>query len=178
MAEDVGAVRDMTEAMREKAFPAAVNELKALTTFAESSSSSSSSSSSLSSSSSMKNWDIAYWSERQRESLFDYREEELRPYFALHNVLDGLFTLTRKLFNVDVVDATPGTDLWHPDVRFFHIWRSPEEGEDVDAVRADPEANIIASFFVRGREGKRARRERGERDEGRETKLLCCSARV
>jgi len=126
----------------------------------------------------MKNWDIAYWSERQREALFDYREEELRPYFALDNVLDGLFTLTRKLFNVDVVDATLGTDLWHPDVRFFHIWRSPEEGEDVDAVRADPEANIIASFFVRGREGKR-REESEEREmRGREMKLLCCSARV
>ena len=165
----MGAVRDMTEAMREKAFPAAVNELKALTTFAESASSSSSSSpsSSLSSSSSMKNWDIAYWSERQRESLFDYREEELRPYFALDNVLDGLFTLTRKLFDVDVVDATHGTDLWHPDVRFFHIWRRPGEGEDVDAVRADPEANIIASFFVRGREGKR-REEKGREEKGRE----------
>lgn len=36
-------------------------------------------------------WDIPFWAERLRESKYSISDEELRPYFALPNVLDGLF---------------------------------------------------------------------------------------
>lgn len=36
-------------------------------------------------------WDVAYWAERLREAKYDLKDEELRPYFALPAVLDGLF---------------------------------------------------------------------------------------
>ena len=39
---------------------------------------------------------IPFWSERQSESLFGFEEEELRPYFALPNVLSGLFGLCKR----------------------------------------------------------------------------------
>jgi Zn-dependent oligopeptidase len=39
----------------------------------------------------LKHWDITYWAERLRESRFNITDEELRPYFALPNVLKGLF---------------------------------------------------------------------------------------
>ncbi|HBL44580.1 MAG TPA: peptidase M3, partial [Planctomycetaceae bacterium] len=35
-------------------------------------------------------WDFGFWSERLREQRFSYTDEELRPYFSLEKVLDGL----------------------------------------------------------------------------------------
>jgi len=64
---------------------------------------------------------VPYWSERQSEQKFGFEEEELRPYFALPNVLDGLFALTKRIFGVDIIEATSEAPLWHPDVQFFHV---------------------------------------------------------
>ena len=83
-----------------------------------------------------KPWDIAFWSERLRESRFDFSEEELRPYFPLPRVLDGLFALAKKLFDIDVVAADGDAPVWHEDVRFFRV-RS-QGGEDVAAFYMDP----------------------------------------
>lgn len=41
----------------------------------------------------LMNWDVSYWSERMKEAKFDINDEQLRPYFALPNVLDGLFAV-------------------------------------------------------------------------------------
>ena len=65
-------------------------------------------------------WDIAYWAEKQRLALFDFDEEELRPYFALPKVMDGLFEITRRLFGILVIEKL-GAPVWHPDVHFYEI---------------------------------------------------------
>merc|ERR1719502_1642583 len=65
----------------------------------------------------LKHWDIAFWSERQREALYDLKDEELRPYFQLPAVLDGLFGLATKLFGVRITPADGESETWHPDVR-------------------------------------------------------------
>ena len=36
-------------------------------------------------------WDVSFWAERLKEAQYSISDEELRPYFALPNVLDGLF---------------------------------------------------------------------------------------
>jgi Zn-dependent oligopeptidase len=66
-------------------------------------------------------WDVPFWSERQSESKFGFEEEELRPYFALPNVLDGLFSLCSRIFDVRIVDSTEPVPKWHPDVKFFDV---------------------------------------------------------
>ncbi|GIL75386.1 hypothetical protein Vretimale_7960 [Volvox reticuliferus] len=66
-------------------------------------------------------WDVSFWAERLRESKYNISDEELRPYFALPNVLEGLFKLANRLFDVDVVPADGEAPLWHPDVRFFKV---------------------------------------------------------
>ena len=45
---------------------------------------------------------MSFWSERVRESRFMYSEEELRPYFPLPKVLEGLFRLAKRLFGVQI----------------------------------------------------------------------------
>ncbi|AFD25840.1 Oligopeptidase A [Deinococcus gobiensis I-0] len=64
-------------------------------------------------------WDGPYWAEKQRQAKYDFDEEALRPYFALDNVLSGLFELSRRIFGITVTEAqAPG---WHPEVRFYDI---------------------------------------------------------
>ncbi len=79
-------------------------------------------------------WDVAYFSERLRERRFDYSEEELRPYFPLPRVLDGLFALAKRLFEVEIVAADGEVPVWHPDVRFFRV--------------RDGAGNPIAAFYL------------------------------
>jgi oligopeptidase A len=81
-------------------------------------------------------WDVAYYAERLREEKFDYSEEELRPYFPLPRVLDGLFSLVERLFEVRVVAADGETSVWHPNVRFFRVESS--SGEPIAAFFLDP----------------------------------------
>ena len=38
----------------------------------------------------LQHWDVNYWAERLREARYQLTDEQLRPYFALPNVLDGL----------------------------------------------------------------------------------------
>ncbi len=80
-------------------------------------------------------WDIAFWSERLREARFDFSEEELRPYFPLPHVLNGLFALAKKLFDIDVVAADGEVPVWHEDVRFFRV--RARDGEDLAAFYMD-----------------------------------------
>ena len=69
----------------------------------------------------MMHWDVMYWSERLKEKKYQITDEELRPYFALPNVLQGLFGLINRLFEVDVEPADGEVPAWHDDVRFFRL---------------------------------------------------------
>ena len=48
----------------------------------------------------VKQWDITFWSERLREAKYAFEEEQLRPYFALPNVLNGLFSVSHTSLTV------------------------------------------------------------------------------
>lgn len=65
-------------------------------------------------------WDLAFYSEKQKQALYSINDEELRPYFPEDRVLSGLFELIRRLFNIRVVERN-GIDVWHKDVRFFDL---------------------------------------------------------
>nr|GEV15238.1 probable cytosolic oligopeptidase A [Tanacetum cinerariifolium] len=66
-------------------------------------------------------WDLTFWSERLRESKYEINEEELRPYFSLPKVMDGLFNLVKMLFDIDVVPADGLAPVWNTDVKFYCI---------------------------------------------------------
>ena len=84
----------------------------------------------------LKPWDIAFWSERQREALYDYNEAELSQYFPFPKVLDGLFRLAHDLFDVIITEATGSVPVWHPDVRFFTVCNAA--GTPIAAFYLDP----------------------------------------
>jgi oligopeptidase A len=78
-------------------------------------------------------WDVAYWSERRRKELYDFDDEELRPYFPISGVLKGMFELAERLFEVRIVereceyiepgsgDVTDRIEVWHPEVKFYDL---------------------------------------------------------
>ncbi|KAL5705519.1 oligopeptidase A [Ranunculus cassubicifolius] len=69
----------------------------------------------------LKQWDMNFWSERLRESKYDINEEELRPYFSLPKVMDGLFNLAKMLFDIDIEPADGLAPVWNKDVRFYCV---------------------------------------------------------
>lgn len=68
----------------------------------------------------LRAWDVPYYSEKLRQHRFDFTQEDLRPYFPVAHVLDGLFDVVNRLYGIEV-DPTPGVDSWDPQVQFFTL---------------------------------------------------------
>ena len=68
-------------------------------------------------------WDIAFYAEKLKKAAFDISDEELRPYFPAGRVLDGMFEVVRRLFDIDVV-AVSDMPVWHEEVLTFEIQRA------------------------------------------------------
>jgi oligopeptidase A len=65
-------------------------------------------------------WDIGYYAEKQRLALYDFDEEELRPYFSLDRVVDGMFQIFGRVFGI-VVTEEAGVPVWDPTVKTYAI---------------------------------------------------------
>ncbi|MGD0577935.1 MAG: M3 family metallopeptidase, partial [Bryobacteraceae bacterium] len=65
-------------------------------------------------------WEVGYWAEKQRAAEFDFHEENLRPYFPLNSVLNGLFELVQRLYGIEIVE-TPGQPVWHEEVKYYEV---------------------------------------------------------
>jgi oligopeptidase A len=68
-------------------------------------------------------WDVSFYAERLKEHRFELTEEELRPYFPLPRVLEGLFELLGKLFGLRI-RAAQARGAWHPDVSYYTVERA------------------------------------------------------
>ncbi|MDA0748036.1 MAG: M3 family metallopeptidase [bacterium] len=84
----------------------------------------------------LAHWDLAFYSERLREKVYDFTEDQLRPYFPMPKVLDGLFGLAQKLFGITVEPVAGEVRVWHADVRYFRVQN--EEGEQIASFYLDP----------------------------------------
>jgi oligopeptidase A len=113
MAPDVEAVEKLMEELRRASYDAAIKDLEELKAFAAAKGAAEAND--------LKHWDISFWAERQREEKFAFSAEELRPYFPLPQVLDGLFGLVKRLFGITVTAADGQAPVWHEDVRYFQI---------------------------------------------------------
>ncbi len=107
MASNVEAVEKLSEELRQASYDAAVKDLEELKAFAETDD--------------IKHWDASFWGQKLQEAKFAFNEEELRPYFSLPQVLEGLFSLAKRIFGVTIAAADGQAPVWHPDVRYFQV---------------------------------------------------------
>lgn len=85
-------------------------------------------------------WQVAYWSEKQRQENYDFDEEALRPYFPVDGVMDGMFEIASKLFGISIKElgtvyiepgslpstinsesSTSSIETWHAECKFYEI---------------------------------------------------------
>jgi oligopeptidase A len=128
MAPNVEAVEALLEELRRASYDAAGKELAELKAFAAHKGAKEVDD--------FQHWDISFWAERQREEKFAFTQEELRPYFPLPQVLDGLFGLVKRLFGVTVTPADGQAPVWHEDIRYFQI--ADETGTPIAYFYLDP----------------------------------------
>lgn len=67
-------------------------------------------------------WDLGYYSEKMRQQLYAISQEELRAYFPIEKVLQGLFDISKRLFEIDIFEQDTEA-LWHPDAHFYRVER-------------------------------------------------------
>jgi oligopeptidase A len=79
-------------------------------------------------------WDVAYYAEKQRSTLYDFDEEALRPYFPVDRVVSGLFELVHRLYGIRVEDEA-GVAVWDAAVRCYNV--RDEDGVFLGAFYAD-----------------------------------------
>ena len=133
MAKSPGAVQEFLEDLLERALPAARRELKELQEYA----------SDRDPVPQLEIWDNAFYSEKLKQKKFALDEEQLRPYFELNNVLQGMFRIAGDLFGIRFAEDA-SIDTYHPEVKAFRVF---DQAEDLVAL-------FYADFHPRP--GKRA----------------------
>ncbi len=96
----------------------------------------------------MAPWDVAYWNEKQRKALYDFDTEELRPYFPMDKVMEGMFSIYAGLYGIaftqrPTVCLKPGescpegkVEVWHPEVLYYDV-HDTETGEHLGSFYTD-----------------------------------------
>ncbi|WP_432471449.1 oligopeptidase A [Amphritea sp. HPY] len=79
-------------------------------------------------------WDLTYFGEKLKHARYEISQEELRPYFPMPKVLDGLFQVTGKLFDIEIQEVEQ-FDSWHQDARLFNVLR---DGQPIARFFLDP----------------------------------------
>ncbi|MCB5259790.1 MAG: M3 family metallopeptidase [Candidatus Cloacimonetes bacterium] len=105
MAASVDNARSFLDQIYEVAYPAAQKERDEVAKFAKE----------LDGIEELMGWDWGYYSNKLKEKLFAYDPEELRPWFKVENVIDGLFTVTQKIYGITMKQVYD-VPVYHEDV--------------------------------------------------------------
>jgi oligopeptidase A len=88
-------------------------------------------------------WDVSYYLEKYKHDRYAVSDELLRQYFPQRRVIEGLFHLAERLYQVRVsrVDDVPA---WHDTVSYYEV--------------RDTDGNLLGGFYtdLYARSGKRA----------------------
>lgn len=132
MAKTPQKVRNFLNELLLKAKPAAQAEFEELENFAKT----------LDGIDTLQKWDAAYYSEKLKKKLFSLEDEQLKPYFKLEHVIEGVFMVAEKLYGLHFEEVFD-IDTYHKEVKTFRVY--------------DLNNNFIAVFYAdfHPRAGKR-----------------------
>jgi len=132
MAETPEKVISFSNDLLQKAKPAAKKEFDELEAYAKN----------LDGIDQLQKWDGAYYAEKLKKERFNLDQELLKPYFKLENVIEGVFTIATKLYDLQFEEVFD-IEKYHEDVKTYNV--------------ADTNGNFIAVFYAdfHPRPGKR-----------------------
>ncbi len=110
MAKSADEVSVFLNGLAERSRPAAQRELAELRTFA----------STEFGVQDLEAWDIPYYSEKLRQRRYAFSDEDLRPYFPVHQVIAGMFAVVNRLYGLEI-RQTENREVWHTGVCFYEI---------------------------------------------------------
>lgn len=83
----------------------------------------------------LDSWDWWYYAEKLRKEKYDLDEEELKPYFTLDNVRDGIFHVASRLYGLEFVKR-PEVPVYHPEVAAYEV--RDNDGSHLAILYIDP----------------------------------------
>ena len=95
-------------------------------------------------------WEVGYWAEKLKKERYSFDDEDLRPYFPIQSVLQGMFNLVTQIFGLKIVErstqfegetfsngeeANKPVEVWHKEIRFYDLFDKESE-------------NLLGSFYA------------------------------
>lgn len=79
-------------------------------------------------------WDYAYYSNKEKDAMFEINDELLRPYFELGSVTRGVFGFAKRMYGLRFI---PNNDaqVFHPEVEVYDV--TDDEGKAVGMLYLD-----------------------------------------
>ncbi len=71
---------------------------------------------------SLEAWDVSFYSEKLKQERYAISQEELKPYFPVEKVVNGMFAVVERLFGV-TLKAVTDVNRYHEDIRYFEVER-------------------------------------------------------
>ena len=125
MAETPGHVYNMLNQLREAYLPVERSEMQRLTEFATQFEGKPVE---------IMPWDYSYYSNKEKDSMFDINDELLRPYFELSQVTKGVFGFAKRMYGLRFT-ANHDAQVFHPEVEVFDV--TDEDGKAVGMLYLD-----------------------------------------
>ena len=90
-------------------------------------------------------WDYRFYQEKVRKAKYDLSQDEIKPYFELNNLVNGMFWSAEQLYDLKFTENTGKVPVFQADVRSFEV-TNPKTG------------NVIGLFYLDtyARKGKRS----------------------
>ncbi len=90
-------------------------------------------------------WDYRYYQEKVRKAKYDLSEDEIKPYFELSNLVNGMFWSAEQLYDLKFKENTGTVPVWQSDIRTFEVTHAKT-------------GKVIGLFYLDtySREGKRS----------------------
>jgi oligopeptidase A len=127
MAESPGTVERFLQDLNARARPHARAELDELRTFARE----------RDGLTEIQPWDVPYYAEKLKERKLGFSEDELRAYFQAPDVIQGMFSLVERLYDIRIERAID-VPAWHSDVTTY--WVRDAAGATIGFFYLDPYA--------------------------------------
>ncbi len=112
MAESPVKVIAFLDNLLEKAKPTAIKEIEEVKAFAQENGGPTGDA--------FRSWDMAFWSEKLKQEKYSFDSEQLKPFFKLEHVVDGVFEVATKLFGITFNEQTD-IPTYHKDVRTYEV---------------------------------------------------------